>query len=49
MDTATRVQSQDEAVFIPHSAYTLRKGMNPTILSAAVDKIVGQTGLFSLV
>ena len=34
MDTVTQVQILDEAVWISHSANTLEKGMNPTILSA---------------
>ena len=43
MDTATRAQILDEAVWISNSINTLEKGINPTM-----SKIVGQTGLFSL-
>ena len=35
---ATGVQILDEAVCILHSANTLGKGMNPTILSSAISK-----------
>ena len=38
MDTATRVQIQDEADYISHSTYTLGKGMNPIILPPAMGK-----------
>ena len=38
----------DEAVCIAHSTNTLGKGMNPTILTSAMGKIVGQIELFSL-
>ena len=38
MDTVTRVQLLDEAVCILHSANTLRKGMNPTILLSTIGK-----------
>ena len=48
MDIATRVQIQDESVYISHSANTLGKGKNPTILPLALSRIVGQTGFFSL-
>ena len=44
MDTATRVQIQDETDYISHSINTLRKG----ILPPAMGKIVGQTWFFSL-
>ena len=37
MDTATRVQIQDKAVSISHSANTLEKGMNLTILPLATS------------
>ena len=37
----------DEAVYISHSANTLGKVMNATILPSALDKILGQTGLFN--
>ena len=37
-DMVTSVQNQDKAVCISHSANTLGKGMNPTILSPAMDK-----------
>ena len=48
MDSVTQVQFQDEAVYIPLSTDTLVKGMNQTILSLAIGKIVGQTKLISL-
>ena len=48
MDTATWVQNLDETVCISHHANTLGKGMNPTILSLNMGKIVGQTELFNL-
>ena len=48
MDTVIRVQVLDKAVCISHGAKTLRKGMNPSILSPAMGKIVGQTRLFKL-
>ena len=38
MDTATRVQTLEEAVCIPHSANALGKGMNPLILSPVNSK-----------
>ena len=38
MDTTTRVQIQDEADYISHSANTLGKGMNPIILPPAMGK-----------
>ena len=38
MDMATRIQILDMADFISHSANTLGKGMNPTILPLAMDK-----------
>ena len=47
MDTATWVHILDEIVCISQSADTLGKGMNPTILSSAMGKIVEQTRLFS--
>ena len=48
MDNSTRVQIPDEAVRISHTACTLEKRMNPTILSPAMGKILEPTGLFSL-
>ena len=48
MDTATRVQTLNEAIFISHSANTVGKDINRTILPAAMSKIEGQTELFSL-
>ena len=48
MDSATQVQILNEAVCFLSCANTLRKGMNPTIFPSAMDKIVGQTGLFKL-
>ena len=48
MNTATRVQILDDAVCISHSANTLGKGMNPTILPQAVGNIVDQTWFFNL-
>ena len=47
MVTVTRVQIQDEAVCISHSANALGKSMNPTILPLAMGEI-GQTKLFNL-
>ena len=41
MNTATRVQTLDEAIYISHNANTL--GMNPIILPPAMGKIFGQT------
>ena len=38
MDTATRVQTLDEADCISQSTNTLGKGMNPIILSPAMGK-----------
>ena len=36
MDTLTRVQNLDEAVWISHSAITLGKSMNSTIINRRV-------------
>ena len=48
MDSATQVQTLDKAVCISHSANTLRKSINPTILLLPVmSKIVGQSVLFN--
>ena len=38
MDTATRIQILDETGCISHSTNTLEKGMNPIILTPAMDK-----------
>ena len=38
MNTAMQVQFLDKAVYISHSANTLRKGMNPTIHLPAMGK-----------
>ena len=38
MDTMSRVQIRDLAVFISHSANTFRKGMHPIILPPAMGK-----------
>ena len=38
MDNVTRVQIRDEIDFISHSTNTLRKGMNPMILTPAMGK-----------
>ena len=46
MYTVIQVQTLDEAVYISYSTNTLGKTMNPTILSIAMGKMVGQTGLF---
>ena len=43
METATWVQILDETVCISYGAYNLGKGINPTTLTPAMDKIVGQT------
>ena len=48
IDTATRVQIPNEAARNSHSANTIVKGMNPTILSPAMGKLVGQTELVDL-
>ena len=42
MDTATRVQNLDEAVYISHSTNTLRTGMNPIILRVGSFGLVRQ-------
>ena len=47
MDMVTQVQILDIAVFISHSANSLGKGMNPTILPPTQEKIVKFTGLLS--
>ena len=39
VDTVIRVQILDEDVCLSHSANTLGKGMNPTILPPAMVKI----------
>ena len=41
MDTPTRIQILDKAVCILHSANILEEGINPTILTSAMGKIVG--------
>ena len=38
LDTVTQIQILHEAVNISHSAYTLRKGMNPIILPQAMGR-----------
>ena len=38
MESATRVQILDEAVYVSLGAYTLRKGLNLSILTPAIDK-----------
>ena len=38
MDTATRVQIQEEAVYISHNVNIFEKGMNPIILHPAMCK-----------
>ena len=48
MDMDTQVQIQNEAIFISHSANTLAKVMNPTILPLTKGKLVRQTGFISL-
>ena len=48
MDMVTRVQILDEGVFTSHCAYTFGKGVNSIIFPSAMDKIVGQSELFSL-
>ena len=48
MDTVTIVQILDKAVYILHNTNILGKSMNSIILYSAMDKIVGQTELFSL-
>ena len=40
MELITQIKILDETVCISHSANTLRKGMNETILSPAIGKIV---------
>ena len=49
MEMAVCFQILDKDVYISFRPNTVGKGMNPTILHAAVSKIVGQTELFSLV
>ena len=46
MVMATWVQILSKAVCLSYRANNLGKGMNPTILLLAMNKIVGQTGLF---
>ncbi len=48
MDTATRVQVLDEAVFFSHKANILWNDMNPIIFLLAKDRY-GESGLFKLV
>ena len=38
----------DEAICISHNTNSLAKSMNPTILSLAMGKLVGQTRFFNL-
>ena len=38
MDTSNQVQILGEALSISHNTNTIRKGMNQTILSPAMDK-----------
>ena len=47
MDPLTCLQIQDEAVCIPRGAYTIEKGLNPTILPTALGK--GKPGYLTLV
>ena len=47
MDTATQVQILDTSISILRGTNNLEKGMNPTNLTSAMSKIVGQSGLFS--
>ena len=47
MDTAIQVQILDEVVSISHSANTLRKDMNPTIVSPTMDKRKDRLGLWA--
>ena len=42
MNFATKVQILNEAICISHSANTLEKGMNPTILPPAKGKYLGR-------
>ena len=46
MDASTQFQIMDVAICISQSANIIGKGMNPTILSSDMGKIVGQNGLF---
>ena len=48
MNTVIWVQILVEPDCISHSTSTITEGMNPIILPLAKDKIVGQTGVFSL-
>ena len=48
MDTATRVQDLNEAVYISHGVSTLRKGMNLTFLPPAMSQRAKETGFFNL-
>ena len=36
MDTATRVEIQNEVIYISHNANTLQKSMNPTNLHSTM-------------
>ena len=47
MDIVTQVHILNKAVCISHSTSTLGKDMNSIILSPAMDKKVGQSGLFN--
>ena len=47
-ETATWVQILDKAVCILHSSDNIGKGTNSSIISPAMSKIEGQTGLLSL-
>ena len=49
MGTVTRVQIQDKAVYISHSANNLAKGMNPTTLFPAMGKLLGRLGSLIMV
>ena len=48
MDSVTRVQILEEAVYHLHRANTLWKGMNLTILPSAMYELWEKSGLFNL-
>ena len=45
MNKVHQIQILDKTVSISLSAYTLRKGMNPTILSLSMGKLKGRLAL----
>ena len=49
MDTVKLVESLDEAVCIPLSAYTLGNGLNPIIFLPAMGNLQQSVGFLTLV